>query len=333
MKNIIKKSYTFDDVLLVPKYTEINSRSEVNLNTKLYIDYELPVVASNMKTIVGKNMIEAFYKNKGLSIMHRFSSMQEQMQLINNLNIDKDYLSVSVGVKNEDYDNVLKFIDLGINIFTLDIAHAHSKSAAEMINYIKKYNKYVIAGNISTKESAKFLWNNGADTVKVGIGGGSICTTRIETGNGVPMLTSIMWAAEAKDELSNNDNYKIISDGGISKVGDIAKALCFAEMVMCGNMFAGSDETPGDIIEIDGRKYKRYDGSSTYKVNHIEGVNSIVESKGPVQNIINKIKDGLKSACSYQGVNNLNDLKINPEFVEISNSGLVESNHHNVKVI
>jgi IMP dehydrogenase/GMP reductase len=175
----------------------------------------------------------------------------------------------------------------------------------------------------------------------------SLCTTRIETGNGTPQLTALMEVAEAqKDmvkffktyaELEGNDNISIkqfpfIADGGITSSGDICKALCFADMVMIGNLFAGCEETPGEVLTIDGKKYKHYVGSSTHKTNHVEGVAAIVSVKGSMNEVLTKLLEGLKSGCSYQNASNLKALKVNPTFIKISNAGLVESYPHDIKV-
>jgi len=173
MKIKITKSYTFDDLLLIPRYSDISSRSNVDISTTIKsIKYNTPLIPANMKTIISKDMINAFYNNKSLSIMHRFSPIEEQLELINSLNIDKNYLSVSIGTKSEDYTNIQKFLDVGISIFTIDIAHAHSKQTADIINFLKKYDTTIIAGNVASVDGARFLWQNGADVIKVGIGGG-----------------------------------------------------------------------------------------------------------------------------------------------------------------
>lgn len=168
----------------------------------------------------------------------------------------------------------------------------------------------------------------------------SLCTTRIETGNGVPQITALMDVAEAqkniiefyktKDEPGTTRQFPFIADGGIKNSGDIVKSLCFADMVMVGNLFAGCDEAPGSVVNIDGRRYKEYVGSSTYKTNRIEGVAAMASYKGPFKNVLTKLLEGLESGCSYQGANNLTELKDNPQFIKISNAGLKESHPHDV---
>ena len=227
----------------------------------------------------------------------------------------------------------------------IDIAHGDSQQCVEMIQWLRNNHSelFIIAGNVATGSGAKRLWRAGANVVKVGVGPGSLCTTRIETGNGVPQLTALMDVAEAQRELmalyKTKDNpelakrqFPFISDGGIKDAGDIVKALCFADMVMIGNMFAGCEEAPGHVINIDGRSYKEYVGSSTHKANHIEGVAAIVPYKGSVDKILLKLTEGLQSGCSYQGAHNLSALKDNPVFIRITGAGLKESHPHDVIV-
>ena len=208
-------------------------------------------------------------------------------------------------------------------------------------------------------DGAERLWYAGADIVKVGIGPGSLCTTRIETGNGIPQLTALIDIANRKAWITNpnatefisnikeggikkmmEDEFKgtitrpiyTIADGGIKSAGDIVKALCFSDMVMAGNLFAGCNEAPGTIINIGGRTYKEYVGSSTHKGNHVEGVAAMVDCKGPYSNILTKLTEGLRSGCSYQGAHNLDELRKNPQFIKISSAGLRESHPHDVTI-
>jgi IMP dehydrogenase len=236
---------------------------------------------------------------------------------------------ISIGVKSNDLEDLGRFVDVGVEVVCIDVAHGDSSSCLNMILQIKKryHSMLVIAGNVATGDGAKRLWEAGADVVKVGVGPGSLCTTRVETGNGVPQLTSIMDVAEMRQKLGRG---YIIADGGIKSAGDIVKALCFADMVMVGNLFAGCDETPGNVINIDGRMYKEYVGSSTHKANHIEGVAAMAPYKGSFDNVLIKLIEGLKSGCSYQGAHNLKMLKDNPTFIKMTSAGLKESHPHDI---
>jgi IMP dehydrogenase len=366
----IREGLTFDDVLLVPKYSEIKSRSDVDLSVSLPKKFKLslPIISANMATITGKEMALTMAEQGGMAIVHRFMPMQEQLEIASYLarHPDRKYFShigFSIGVKEYEHQNVEKLIDAGVRIICIDIAHGDSKSCLDMCQYISKKfpDVLLIAGNVCTKEGAKRLWRAGADLVKVNIGAGSLCTTRIETGSGVPQLTALMDVAEAKKELlqvgqvfvqeridiMNNYNparfeilpsiisrpIGIIADGGCKNNGDLVKSLCFADAVMTGNMLAGSSATPGEIIEINGVQYKNYLGSSTHKTSHIEGVQAWVKFKGDTKTILWKMREAISSGCSYQGVSKVSDLQIDPQFIRISNSGLIESNVHNVQMI
>ena len=334
----IRKGYTYDDLLLIPKYSTIKSRNDVDLSIDLGKGVELgiPIVSANMKQIASKELVLKIIEQGGLSLLHRF----DKNPLVSQINLFKDCtekhksyennIGVSIGVKKQDFDYVGIYAENGIKIICLDIAHAHSLHAIEIISKIKsKYPKVLlIAGNVATKEAFCSLAKAGADVIKVGIGSGSICSTRIETGNGVPQLTAISECYDAMNEYY--PNVKIIADGGIKKSGDVTKALCFSHGVMLGNMLAGSDEAVGDIININGSKHKMYAGSSTLKKEYVEGYSGAVTSTGPVQNVIEKILQGVRSGCSYQGAHNLEQLRKNPEFSLLTSNGLVESKAHDI---
>lgn len=339
---MIKEGLVFDDVLLVPQHSEVTSRGAVDLSvTVASRQYKHPIIPANMKTITGKKLAEQIAETGGLSVLHRFMPLEEQIATAKSL-IEKygsSPVGVSVGVKNNDKEIVDMFYNVGVKVICIDIAHGDSNHCIDMTAWIK--NKYpdtmVISGNVATGSGARNLWEAGADIVKVGVGPGSLCTTRIETGNGVPQLTAIMEVAEVKKEMITRyraagkpREFPFIADGGIKNAGDIVKALCFADMVMAGNLFAGSEETPGDIMLVDGIPHKQYVGSSTHKANHIEGVAAFVQCKGKFKDILGKLLEGIKSGMSYQNSTNLIELKKNPEFIKITNAGLIESHPHNI---
>lgn len=348
---MIKEAFTYDDVLLVPQYSEVESRSSVDVSVKLPKGFELtnPIIPANMKTVTAYDMAEAMYEMGGMAIIHRFMPIQDQYDLLTTLqsrNIKKAYpldkVGISIGVKEEDKEHLAHFVEkLGVNIICIDIAHGDSKMCVDMCKYVaEKYPRcLLIAGNVATGSGARRLWEAGADVVKVGIGPGSLCTTRIETGAGVPQLTAIMEVAAEREFLRSTGSSKyrdrelpFIADGGIKSAGDVVKALCYADMVMVGNVFAGSVETPGITITVDGRQYKEYVGSSTHKGTHIEGVAALVPQKGSAVDIMDKLLQGVKSGCSYSGAKNLAELKENHQFVRITAAGLRESHPHDVNV-
>lgn len=332
----IRKGYTFDDVLLVPKKTDVTSRDEVDLSVDLgkNIKLDIPIISANMKTVTGPQMALQMCYLGGLGILHRFTDDRitdyRKVQTLANRPISNN-VGVSVGIAESEKE-FLKALtsETDCKVICVDIAHAHSTHCLNFVEHIAKtYPKLLlIAGNVATGKAAEELAAAGADVVKVGIGGGSICSTRGTTGNGVPQLTAIIDAAEALDYRGYNA--KLISDGGIKKSGHVGIALCFANAVMLGTMLAGCDEAPGTVVEIGGHRYKEYVGSSTYKARYVEGITSRVACKGPLTNVLEQICDGVRSCCSYQGVKNLDRLKDAPEFIELSSAGIHESTTHAV---
>jgi len=335
-----KEQLTFGDVLLKPNYSDIKSRSEVNLSVKIKnFTFNNPLVPANMKSIMSIDMCRELYKEKSLGLMHRFWDIKDQLSLFSDLRLEFgtdvfNYIGCSVGVKDEDYKNLEDFVNLGVKIVCIDIAHGHSKECGKLCKYIKTNypDVLLIAGNVATQEGADYLWDSGADVVKAGVGNGAICTTRLKAGAGVPQLSAIKEIYNHKNLMLRTDKY-LISDGGIRQVGDLVKALAFSDMIMCGNLFAGLEESPEETMEIDGVKYKKYAGSSTHKTSHIEGVVSLVHIKGKYKDLLEEYLQGVRSGLSYAGAQDLNVFKRVANFVKITNASIVESGVHDVKVI
>ncbi len=319
---------TFDDVLLKPKNSKIHSRSGIDLSVDLGKGILLkgPFISANMKTVTGPDMARAMV-DYGMGILHRFSSIEDQIK--NYKEVGTATVGVSVGISSERENDTL-IDETGTKIVCIDVAHGdHERVIKETNRLSKKYpHILLIVGNIATRTGMLSLGDAGADVIKVGVGGGSLCTTRIETGNGVPQLTALENAFTTFEDHFSNPRPRIIADGGIKSGGDCVKALCFSDAVMLGSMLAGTDESPGQIIKIDGMQYKNYAGSSTHKTNRIEGVSGLIPYKGSVKNILEVLKEGVQSGLSYQGCDNLIDLKESPEFVRISSAGLKESHPH-----
>jgi IMP dehydrogenase len=351
----IKPGITFDDILLIPKHSAINSRQDISLDVDLGKGIKLtsPIISANMATITELDMAASIAKFGGLPILHRFTTLTKQLSIFISAQKETNRpIGCSIGVKEEDYNNACTFIDSGCKIICIDIAHGDHVLSMNMSERIAKNHPHVllIAGNIATAAGARRLHSAGADVIKCGIGSGALCTTRIQTAAGVPQMTALSDVFQ-ESCLSNTDSptvfadgiplifntyrqenrrFKIISDGGIRNSGDCVKSLCFADAVMLGSVLAGTNETPGDII-IDpttNEQFKQYAGSSTHKTNHIEGVVARVKYKGPVTQILTKLTEGIKSGLSYQNCKNLTDLKRDPQFVKVTNAGLVESHPH-----
>lgn len=345
MARVIGKGYSFEDVLIVPKYNKIISRKEVSLKTKITKNYEIdiPILVANMDTTCEAEMAIAIGKLGGLGVIHRFNTIQEQARQIKLVKKHKLIAAAALGVK--DYEERLDALaKAGVNIIVLDIAHGHSKYAGKTVEHIKQnYPKIdVMAGNIATKDAAEYFLSKGADAIKVGIGPGSMCTTRIMTGAGVPQLTAIMDAYEA-----TQGRIPICADGGIKNPGDVAKALgAGASTIMSGSIFAGTKESPGKIIKQKGKYFKLYRGMASYdatlkkkkldgktknEIISIEGEKTLIPYKGPIEPIIKKYLGGLASAMTYIGAKEMDSFIGKVDFIEISAAGYKESTAHGVK--
>jgi IMP dehydrogenase len=345
MARVIGKGYSFEDILIVPKYNKIISRKEVLMKTKVTRNYEIdiPLLVANMDTICESEMAITIGKLGGLGVIHRFNTIKQQAEEVKKIKKCNLIAAAAIGVKDfkERLDALVK---AGIDIIVLDIAHGHSKYAGKTLDYIKK--KYpeidVMAGNIATKDAAEYFLSKGADAIKVGIGPGSMCTTRIMTGAGVPQITAIMDAYEA-----TQGRIPICADGGIKNPGDLCKALgAGANTIMSGSLFAGTKETPGKIIKRKGKKYKIYRGMASYdatlkkrkldgntqeKIISIEGEKTIVPYKGPIEPIVNKYLGGLASGMTYIGAKEMESFIGKVDFMEISSAGYKESLAHGIK--
>ncbi len=338
------RGLTFDDVLLMPRHSEMNSRMAPNLSSKITKNFSLktPIISSNMDTVTEAEMAIKMAELGGMGILHRFMTPEEQ---INQIRLMRDKIralglpvAASIGVKEEGMRRADMLADAGVDILTIDIAHGDSVMMFETLEYVKKkYPKIdIIAGNTAMPEGVKGLIEHGADAVKIGIGPGSMCTTRIITGCGVPQLTAIaMCVMEARKY-----NIPVIADGGIKTSGDMVKAFAAgADTVMLGSMLSGCLETPG---EIQGGK-KKYRGMASKdaqvswrgdlpKGMAPEGEARWVPCKGSVENIIHEMSGGIRSGMTYLNAQTISDINKNGRFMEMSSSGMVESKPHGLNL-
>ena len=349
----IKEALTFDDVTLAPKYSEILP-SEVNTSTELtnHLKLKIPLLSSAMDTVTESKMAIAIAKSGGIGVIHRNLDIKTQVSEIRKVKKYSLKVGAAVGASEKEFIRAKEIINEGVDLIVVDTAHGHTKKVGEIIKYIKKSktNKIALcAGNIATPEAAKFLIKLGVDIIKVGIGPGSICTTRLVAGIGVPQLSAIL----AVRNGIKNKKVKIISDGGIKYSGDLAKAFAAgADAVMIGSLFAGTNETPGKLIKKNGKLFKSFRGMGSVgamnkgsadryfqkKQKDIskyvpEGVEGFVKYKGDVGSIIYKLVGGLKSSMGYLGSKNIIGLRNKPHFVKITKAGFYESMVHNVDVI
>lgn len=363
MAKIIKQAYTFDDVLLIPNKSEILP-NQVDLKTRLTnkIQLNIPLMSASMDTVTESKMAIAMTMQGGIGIIHKNMSIEEQANEVKkvksvkpeealNSSLDENgYLlcGASIGVTADMMERVEALVNSNVDVLVLDTAHGHSKGVLEGVKRVKEaYPEIqIIAGNIATPEAVRDLAEAGADCVKVGIGPGSICTTRIVAGVGVPQLTAVMDCAEEAKKL----NIPIIADGGIKYSGDIVKALAGgASVVMLGSIFAGCDEAPGDKVVFGEKVYKVYRGmgslgamntgsSDRYFQNGSkkfvpEGIEGVVPYKGEVREIIYQLTGGIKSGMGYLGAKNIEELYTSSRFVIQTSSGIKESHPHDISLM
>ena len=347
----IKESLTFDDVLLLPQYSNVlPSETDVSISLTDKINLKVPFLSSAMDTVTESKMAIAMGKFGGLGVIHRNLSIKKQTNEIIKVKKKKFIVAAAVGTNKEDIERAKSLAANGCDLIVIDTAHGHSEKVLKTLSKLKKINKFVpiCVGNVATGDAAKRLYNFGADIIKVGIGPGSICTTRMVAGIGVPQISAVM---EVKKALRNK-KIKIISDGGIKFSGDVAKALAAgADAIMMGSIFAGTDESPGKKFKIKGKIYKQYRGMgsigamSSGSANRYfqknfkdkskfvpEGVEGRVEYKGNVSKIIYQLKGGLRSSMGYIGAKDLKQISKNAKFIKITKAGFYESMVHSVEM-
>ncbi|MCI7160283.1 MAG: IMP dehydrogenase [Lactobacillus amylovorus] len=363
-----KKGLTFDDVLLIPAESHVLP-NEVDLSTQLAdnIKLNIPLISAGMDTVTEGAMAIAMALQGGLGVVHKNMSIQAQASEVANVKSvvvpsnatkaavdDQNRLlcAAAVGVTSDTFERAEALLEAGADAIVIDTAHGHSAGVLRKIKEFREHfpKQTLIAGNVATGDATRALFDAGVDVVKVGIGPGSICTTRIVAGVGVPQITAIYDAASAAREYHK----PIIADGGIKYSGDVVKALAAGgNAVMLGSMLSGTTEAPGDIFEDNGKKYKRYRGmgsvgamaqahgsSDRYfqggvnEANKLvpEGIEARVEYKGDVSDVVFQIDGGLRSGMGYCGAANISELIEKAQFVQITNAGLRESHPHDVQM-
>lgn len=340
----MKTALSFDDVLLVPQHSNVISRKDVSTSTKLskYLELKIPVISSCMDTVTGPKMAIAMWKAGGLGILHRYNTIQQQVGMAYEVYSTNSNCAIAVGISDDYQERIKTLIEVGATIFCFDVAHGDCSMMEAAIKWFRTTigrDHTIIAGNVATGEGAARLIDVGADAIRVGIGGGSLCTTRIMTGHGIPTLQTVLdchdylWYHKYKD-------FCIISDGGIKNSGDIVKSLAAgASAVILGQLLASTDEAPGEIIDTAQGKFKRYRGMSSFgaqaawrpeKINEIvpEGEDTILPYKGSVEKMLYQLVGGLRSGMTYSNAKTLKELKKNAEFIQITSAGWAESKPH-----
>lgn len=367
IEKIVGIGLTFDDVLLIPAASDVLPQDidlKVNLSDQIHLN--LPIISAGMDTVTEHKMAIAMAKLGGLGVIHKNMSVNAQVNEVQKVKAQKPNLSkellaavddqglylvaAAVGITDNTIERAKQLIKAGANAIVVDTAHGHSAGVLRKVKELRQTfpQTTLIAGNVATAAGTKALYEAGVDVVKVGIGPGSICTTRVVAGIGVPQVTAVMDAATIAQQYHKT----IIADGGIKYSGDLVKALAAGgDAVMLGSMLAGTAEAPGKIFEKDGQKYKEYRGMGSLaamdqkngskdryfqsEVNDSrklvpEGIEGIVSYKGEVSDIIYQLEGGLRSGMGYTGSTTIQELKDNAQFIQITNAGLRESHPHDV---
>jgi IMP dehydrogenase len=375
----MRKCYTYDDINIIPKYSDIEHRDEINISTRFTKKtlLDIPIVASPMDTITEYDMATEMLEWGGVGVIHRFLTIEKQSSLMKRLKYqfdsyfsqdekdwNKEYeeskddddqemildimdgnykwskrpLCAAVGVKGDYLERAQELVSNGCNVIVIDVAHGHHKLVGEAIEKIKTRLSTieVVAGSVATGEACEYLCEKGADSIRVGIGNGALCETRIRTGVGIPQVTALLDCVAVADTFG----CPIIADGGVRTVGDVCKGLaCGADSVMLGSLLSGTKETPGEIEKVgkwpNEKLYKKYRGSASLDSKksrgnrkNVEGNHKVVPYKGKVKRIINDIREGLRSSFSYIGANNLSEFHSKVELIHVTGAGNIEGQPH-----
>lgn len=346
-KEEIPIGLSYDDVLLVPQHSKINSRQEVDLTVKITprVTLNLPLISVNMTDVTGVKMAVALGKLGGIGFLPRFTTIEEEANMVKQVKNAGVKVGAAVGIKEGELERAKALVEAGADIITIDVAHGAMQKAIETTRTLKRlYGKKIdiVSGVVATYEATADLFKAGADSVRVGVGPGTICTTRITTGVGVPQITALLEASKAAKKFKKT----ILCDGGTKNPGDIVKGLATgASAVIIGSQFAGCDESEGQIVIKDNKKYKTYNASTSLaekekhsqKINtspnylkHIEGIESLVPYRGPLSEVVSYLEASLRAGFSYLGAINIQELWEKAKFIRVTPQGQRESNYHDV---
>lgn len=343
---------TFDDVLLLPNYTQVK-RDEIDIASSLTVKIKLalPFLSAPMDTITEEKLAVALGKLGGLGIIHRNLSVEDQAAIVKKVKTEVNLAAAAVGIGSDLENRSRQLVAAGCDVLMIDSAHGFSKWVIEATKYISGAFRQVdlISGSVATAGGAKALIEAGAKALRVGMGPGSICTTRIVAGMGVPQITAILETVS----VAKKHNIPVISDGGLRFSGDIVKALSAgASTVMTGQLFAGTTESPGKVISLKGKKYKSYRGMGSVSAMKqgsaqrygqdyrrgqekkliAEGIEGMVPYKGSVEDVVNQLQGGLRAGMYYAGVKNIRELQENTRLIRVTQASLIESHPHDIVI-
>lgn len=350
----MRECIAFDDVLLVPPYSEKRSRMGSDIDTSVNIGsikLAIPLISSPMDTVTESNMAITLGSLGGMGVIHRFADLEEQFDMGSQVLTHREFnklsipLVVAVGVTDSEKKRargLIEYFESNLDMISIDIANGHHILMKEMVQFIKSVDDKlpIMAGNIATEDGFRFLADLGVNAIRAGIGGGSICKTRIQTGFGVPTLTTILDCAKAKKDYPN---VALLADGGIKYPKDLVISLVAgADAIIAGSLFAGTKEAPGNIIYTnDGKAWKTYRGMASAQVQEdkrgglkpgttAEGVSQLTEYKGSLERVVTDFVGGLRAGMSMANANNIDDLR-QIEMIKITSAGISESHAHGTR--
>lgn len=330
-----KEHLSFDDILLVPQHSEIQSRKDVSLSTILGdgLELQIPIIAAPMDTVCEESMALAMSLCGGLGIIHRYMPIEDQARRVSMVANTGSIVGGSVGARGSFAYDAERLVGAGASLILIDVANGHSQYAINAVATLRDSlgdDLHIMAGNVSTWDGFARLADAGANSIRVGIGGGSACTTRVVSGHGMPTLASIM---DIRSKVKYEDAPALIADGGIRNSGDAAKALAAgAHAVMVGRLLAGTTESPGEVENgykvFRGMASKEAQEAGRGTVSGVEGISAKVPFIGGVRNVLDDLRAGLSSALSYTGAENLFDFQAESMYNRVSGNSLHETKPH-----
>lgn len=326
----LRTGLSYDDVLLEPKRSAVDSRSDVDLKTQIApsITLDVPILSAAMDTVTEHEMATALATTGGMGVVHRFLTPEEQAKEVQLAAQEKQPIAAAVGIDEDYIDRAARLIEAGAACLVVDVAHGHMERCLQAVDSLRKEypDTPLIAGNVATPAGVEDLYSAGADGIKIGIGPGSHCTTREVAGTGIPQFTAVKDCTEAAAKYG----VSIIADGGIQTPGDAAKAIgAGADAVMIGGRFAGTDESPAELVKRDGQRFKRSRGMASASANEdrsdkaqsdviVEGTEALTPYVGPVADVIDELTGGIRSGCSYAGASTIEEFHQRATFIRVA---------------
>jgi len=336
----MREALSFDDVLLEPQYSDILSRSEVDIGTTMSegqvdIKFRLPIISAPMDTVTETSMALAIGRQGGLGVIHRYNSVEEQAKLVLKAKEQGCFTGAAVGVTGDFLERAAELKSNHVDVLCVDVAHGHHASVRYALETLRNTfgdSLSIMAGNVATLKAFNDLADWGAHSIRVGIGGGSICSTRIQTGHGIPTFQSVLDCGKSDRDAA------LIADGGIRTSGDMVKALAAgADFVMVGSLLAGTEEAPGEVMTVlGGEPRKVYRGMASKeaqigwrnRVSSVEGISHTVPYKGLVEEVLSEVAIGIRSGLSYSGARSIQELQAKARFIRQTSAGAIESSTH-----